>query len=149
VLVLPLTTATSKAASGVGGTITIPPNAFVVGDLNAAVGSQVEFWGAQWAKDNSLSGGGAPDSFKGYADTVVQAGDGSCAGSWTSAPGNSSAPPASIPAEIVVVVSSSVQQSGSAESGNVVDVVLVQTNSGYAGDPGHAGTGTVVQDLCA
>jgi hypothetical protein len=33
-------------------------------------------------------------------------------------------------------------------SGDVVGVLLVDTNSGYAPDPGHAGTGTVAQVLC-
>ena len=31
---------------------------------------------------------------------------------------------------------------------DVVGVLLVNTNSGYAPDPGHAGTGTVAQVLC-
>src|SRR5581483_10438508 len=44
--------------------------AFVIGDGNAAFGSQVTFWGAQWWKDNTVSGGQAPPSFKGYAVNV-------------------------------------------------------------------------------
>jgi hypothetical protein len=35
----------------------------VIGDGNAAMFSQVTFWGAQWWMDNSLSGGLAPASF--------------------------------------------------------------------------------------
>jgi hypothetical protein len=45
---------------------------FVVGDQSAGaptVGTSVQFWGAQWAKVNKLSGGPAPASFKGYADS--------------------------------------------------------------------------------
>ena len=39
---------------------------FVIGDGNAAVGQKVTFWGAQWSKLNTLSGGSAPASFKGF-----------------------------------------------------------------------------------
>ena len=41
--------------------------AFVIGDQNATVGNSVTFWGAQWSGLNSLSGGSAPASFKGFA----------------------------------------------------------------------------------
>ncbi|MGA2806072.1 MAG: hypothetical protein ABSF89_17070 [Acidimicrobiales bacterium] len=47
-----------------------------------------------------------------------------------------------------VIVSSSITQSGSTISGNTPDIVVVKTNSGYAPDPGHAGTGTVVAQVC-
>jgi hypothetical protein len=33
-------------------------------------------------------------------------------------------------------------------SGNTVHMVVVKTNPGYAPDPGHAGTGTVVATIC-
>ena len=39
----------------------------VIGNLGSGIGSPVTFWGAQWAQSNSLSGGGAPSSFKGFA----------------------------------------------------------------------------------
>jgi hypothetical protein len=35
-------------------------------------------------------------------------------------------------------------QTGSTVSGNAVQIVIVQTDPGYAPDPGDAGTGTVV-----
>src|SRR6202040_2593590 len=44
---------------------------FVIGDKNAAIGNSVTFWGAQWAKVNSLSGGPAPASFKGFAEAPL------------------------------------------------------------------------------
>ena len=47
-----------------------------------------------------------------------------------------------------VIVSSSITKSGSTISGNTPDIVVVKTNSGYAPDPGHAGTGTVVAQVC-
>jgi hypothetical protein len=43
--------------------------AFVVGDQRDT--RTVNFWGAQWAKV-TLSGGDAPNSFKGFADTTVE-----------------------------------------------------------------------------
>jgi len=118
---------------------------FVIGDLNAAVGSPVTFWGAQWAKVNSLSGGPAPNSFKGFADTAPQ----TCGGSWTSRPGNSSNPPDSVPPFMAVIASSSITKSGATISGDVPKIVIVKTNPGYGPSPGHTGTGTVVAVLCA
>ena len=41
--------------------------AFVIGNGNSANGTAVTFWGAQWWKLNTLSGGAAPAAFKGYA----------------------------------------------------------------------------------
>jgi hypothetical protein len=52
------------------------------------------------------------------------------------------------PSYMGVIVSSSITQSGSTISGNTPDIVVVKTNSGYAPDPGHAGTGTVVAQVC-
>jgi hypothetical protein len=113
----------------------------VIGNLD---GNPVEFWGAQWAKLNSLSRGSAPNSFKGFASTAPQA----CGGAWTSTPGNSPGPPATLPSYMGVVVSSSVLQSGSAISGDVPKIVVIHTNPGYRPDPGSAGTGTVVATYC-
>ena len=113
----------------------------VIGNLD---GNPVEFWGAQWAKFNSLSSGSAPSSFKGFADTALQA----CDGAWTSTPGNSPGPPATLPSYMGVVVSSSVLQSGSTISGDVPKIVVIHTNPGYRPDPGSAGTGTIVATYC-
>jgi hypothetical protein len=120
--------------------------AFVIGDQNSAVGTSVTFWGAQWSKLNSLSGGAAPAAFKGFApDPAVPA----CGVNWSSDPGNSSTPPAGpLPDFMAVIVSSSITQSGSAISGDTAHIVIVQTNGGYAPSPGHAGTGTVVAVVC-
>ena len=119
---------------------------FVIGDLNAAVGTAVTFWGAQWWKLNSLSGGSAPAAFKGFETTPATA---TCGTNWTTGPGNSPPPPPGpLPSLMAVLVSSSIDKSGSTISGNTVHVVLVQTNPGYQPNPGHAGTGTVVAQLC-
>lgn len=119
---------------------------FVIGDRNATVGTRVTFWGAQWAKRNSLSGGPAPAAFKGFEDMPPAA---TCGTSWSTDPGNSTPPPAGpLPAFMAVIVSSSVSKSGQTISGNTVHIVIVKTNSGYQPNPGHAGTGTVVAVVC-
>ena len=97
-VLLPISSAQAASTGGGGGGGGAPAAFFVVGDQSAALafseGSAVEFWGAQWAKDNSLSGGSAPASFKGYADSVptTATGDPVCSGTWTARTGNSSAP---------------------------------------------------------
>ncbi len=49
---------------------------------------------------------------------------------------------------MAVIVISSAAKSGAAISGNTVHIVVVKTGSGYAPDLGHAGTGTVVYQVC-
>lgn len=127
--------------------------AFVIGNGNAAVGTEVTFWGRQWWKENSLTGGSrveekgrAPASFKGFADEPATPG---CGIGWSTRPGNSSKPPAApLPAYMGVIVSSMVHQSGSTISGDTVHIVVVKTNPGYEPDPGHASTGIVEAMVC-
>jgi hypothetical protein len=120
---------------------------FVIGDGNAVVGNHVIFWGAEWADNNSLSGGHAPASFKGFA-SATSPNPASCGGAWTSNPGNSSAPPSSIPSLIPVIVTSSITKSGPTISGNIPQIAIVLTDPGYEPNPGHTGTGTVVAVVC-
>ena len=120
------------------------PGTFVIGDQNVQIGSQVTFWGAQWWKDNPLSTGLAPASSKGF---VVDATP-TCGQDWTTDPGNSSHPPATVDPVIGVIVSSQISKSGSVISGDTTAVALVQVDPGYAGDPGHPGTGTVIGFVC-
>ena len=120
---------------------------FVIGDQNAVIGNHVTFWGAKWAKENSLSGGPAPSSFKGFAN-ATSANPPACGGSWISDPGNSSAPPSSVGPSITVIVASSITKSGSTIAGSIPELVIVQTDLGYAPDPGHPGTGTVTSVIC-
>jgi len=118
---------------------------FVIGDGNAAQGNEVTFWGAQWWKLNTLSGGAAPASFKGFADTATPA----CGERWTTRPGDSSEPPeAPLPQLIEVAVSSTITKEGPTISGDTKAVALVLTNPGYGANPGHAGTGTVLGFVC-
>jgi Carboxypeptidase regulatory-like domain len=129
------------------GSTSAPPFYFVIGDNNAAVGSQVTFWGSRWPKVNSLSGGPAPASFKGFA-SATSTQPATCGGTWTSDPGNSSGPPATVPEFITVIVSSSISNNGSVISGNNRKLVVVKTNPGYGPDPVQDGTGTVVSIVC-
>ena len=119
---------------------------FVIGDGNAALGSKVTFWGAQWSSANTLSGGNAPSAFKGFANNPATPG---CGVGWNTGPGGSSGPPSPpLPSYMGVIVTSSVMKSGSTISGNTVHIVVVQTNAGYDASPGKAGTGTVVATVC-
>jgi hypothetical protein len=49
---------------------------------------------------------------------------------------------------MAIIVSSSITQSGSTISGDTVHLLLVKTDPGYQGNPGHAGTGTIVAVIC-
>jgi PKD domain-containing protein len=119
---------------------------FVVGDGSSSVGDTVTFWGAQWAKLNRVSGGTAPAAFKGYAKSPAMP---TCRATWSTDPGNSAPPPAGpLPAYMGVISTDSVQRSGAQISGTTPHIVVVQTNTGYAPDPGHAGMGTVVAPVC-
>ncbi len=125
-----------------------PPGggSFVIGEQKSANGTAVTFWSAQWAKDNSLSGASAPNSFKGFAENPPTP---RCGPGWSSDPGNSTPPPdGPLPAFMAVLVTNSADQSGATTSGNIVHIVVVQTNRGYASSPGHAGTGTVMAVVC-
>ncbi len=120
--------------------------AFVIGDKNSGNGTSVTFWGSQWSKLNSLSAGSAPASFKGFAKNPSVP---SCGTDWSTDPGNSAPPPAGpLPAFMGVIVTSSSSKSGAQISGNTPHIVVVQTNAGYDANPGHAGTGTVVAQVC-
>ncbi len=129
----------------------VPPPAiplFVIGDLQSHdIGDNVMFWGAQWWKNNPVSGvfDNGWESFKGFADIV----NGSCGSTWASLPGNSSKPPKSIGSDIAIIVTSTVTKDGNNEGGNIVEILIVHTDPGYAGNPGHAGTGTVTSVVCS
>jgi hypothetical protein len=122
--------------------------AFVVGDNSTGsptIGKAVYFWGSQWSKSNSLSGGAAPPAMKGFADSAPSI---TCGATWATHTGDSSSPPAAIPGQIAVIVSNNVTRSGSAISGRVAHIVIVQVDPGYGPALGHAGTGTIVGTIC-
>ena len=117
---------------------------FVIGDNNDNLGGSVTFWGAQWEKLNSMTGGGANASFKGFATGPTPPTVGA---TFTAAPGNSAPSPAAVPEYIGIIVTSKVTKSGSNITGTIVGLVVVKVNPGYAGNPGNAGTGTIVAIL--
>ena len=119
---------------------------FVLGDQESAVGTAVTFWGSQWSKDNPTSSGSSAASFKGFAvDTPTLA----CGATWTTDPGGSASPPSGpLPTYMAVLVTGTYAKSGSQISGNVIHIDIVKTDSGYASDPGHAGPGKVVDQVC-
>jgi hypothetical protein len=139
-----------RSASAAAGALVyenLSSGAFVIGDNNASLGSPVNFWGARWAAGNSLSGGLAPSSFKGFAESLGVT-PATCGSTWSTDTGNSSGPPAAVPSYVAVLVTSSVSQSGSVVSGTVSEIVVVSTDPGYLNDPGDQGFGTVVAILC-
>ncbi len=135
------TETTAAPPSGGGG--------FVIGDISAGkptVGTQVNFWGSQLWKTNQFSGvNDAPASMKGYIDNAPSY---TCGAAWTSDPGNSSNPPSTIPVNMVVVVASSINQSGSTEYGNIKHLVVVSVSPGYGPAPGHDGYGKIIATIC-
>jgi hypothetical protein len=135
------TETTAAPPSGGGG--------FVIGDISAGrptVGTQVNFWGSQLWKTNQFSGvNNAPASMKGYIDNAPSY---TCGAAWTSDPGNSSNPPSTIPVNMVVVVASSINKSGSTEYGNIEHLVVVSVSPGYGPAPGHDGYGNIIATIC-
>lgn len=120
--------------------------AFVIGDqVNVSGGATVYFWGSQWAQNNPMSGGSAPNAFKGFEDSAAQP---TCGGTWSTTPGNSTTPPATLPQYMAVIIAHSIQQNGNVLSGDIKQIVIVRTNSGYGPSPGHPGTGKVVAVIC-
>lgn len=136
----------STSCTTVGFSFAPGGGAFVIGSQHAGASQSVTFWSAQWASLNLSGGTPNARSFKGFADTPKSP---TCGASWSADPGNSTPPPSgSLPEFMGVIVTSSATQSGADVSGNVVHVVVVKTNPGYAPNPGHSGTGTVVAVVC-
>jgi len=49
---------------------------------------------------------------------------------------------------MATAVASSVAKSGTTISGNIVKIVIVQTDPGYSSASGHDGTGKIAATLC-
>ncbi|MGB7070197.1 MAG: thrombospondin type 3 repeat-containing protein [Pyrinomonadaceae bacterium] len=120
--------------------------AFVIGNL-VPLGplAPVYFWGSQWSQNNPMTGGPGPNAFKGFENSNDSP---DCLETWTTNPGNSPPPPASIPQNMGLIVSSTVTKNGPTISGNVRALVIVKTDPGYSNNPGHIGTGKVIAILC-
>lgn len=129
--------------------------AFVVGDTSvdgATEVSPVTWWSDDWWLSNGLSGGIAPDSFKGFAARVTTLPTttpaNSCGTTFLTRAGNSPPPTSDVPAYMGVIVASSVTKSGSNVNGVWGRVVVVKTDRGYSPTPGHPGTGRIVATFC-
>ena len=118
---------------------------FTVGDR--VPGPSVTWWAGDWSARNPTSAGPAPAAFKGFVGSTGTTPP-SCGAGWTTGPGNSPPPTADVPSYMGVVVTGSVGSSGSQIGGDAVRIVVVRTDAGYAPDPGHPGTGTVVATYC-
>jgi hypothetical protein len=125
----------------------IPASTLEYDLVSNAGGATTYYWGSRWRQNNPMSfgAGSGTNSFKGFNNSV---GIPICGGSWTSQPGNSSSPPATVPQYMVVIVSQSITESGPLISGDIKRIVVVKTESGYGSAPGHAGTGKIVAILC-
>jgi hypothetical protein len=124
-----------------------PVAVFVIGDSEPSdIGATVNFWGAQWWKNNQMSDTvtAGVASFKGFATTS----DNVCGGIWQSRPGNSYDPPNTIDADIAVVVTSTVIKNGAAIHGSIKRIVIVHHDGGYGPNPGHAGNGIITSVVC-
>jgi FtsP/CotA-like multicopper oxidase with cupredoxin domain len=125
--------------------------AFVLGDLSVAGGGTLTWWGSNWSKANSLSGGAAPSGFKGFVSTVTlptSTPPAACGGPWSTSGGTSPPPTGTVPSYMGVLVASSTVKSGSIISGNTVSIVVVKVDPGYDPNAGSPGTGTVVATFC-
>jgi uncharacterized repeat protein (TIGR01451 family) len=130
------------------GTITVACAMFVIGDLQPHLpGSVVNFWGAQWWKNNPMTGpvDNGVASFKGYATDASL----SCGATWRSRPGNSSQPLATLPEFMMIIVTDRIQKAGSDISGRIKEIIEVHPDRGYGPSPGHRGNGAVTKVLCA
>lgn len=130
--------------------------AFALGDRTTSAATPtttVSWWSDTWYTRNTLSGGVAPDAFKGFAATVTSlpttSPANSCGTTFLTRTGNSPPPTSAVPSYMGVIVASKVVKE---KNGNVTGVwgkvVVVKTDAGYSPSPGHPGTGQVVATFC-
>lgn len=152
-------TTTATCTVLVAGFPTANGGTFVVGDLEAMappmIGNSLTWWSSQWAIINQMSGGPAPSSMKGFAGfedmplpSPLPPLTKLCGMTWTTDTGNATPPPPSVPADMLVFVSSHIVQNGSIVSGDIKEVIAVKNDPGYAPDPGHTGSGTEEAIVC-
>jgi hypothetical protein len=119
---------------------------FVIGDGNSAAGTTATFWADEWYLRNSVSGGIAPNAFKGFANSPPGATP--CGGTWNSSGGNSPPPSGTVPEYTAMLVTSQITKSGTTIAGTKPRIVVVRVNPGYAPKPGRSGTATVLGFYC-
>jgi hypothetical protein len=129
--------------------------AFVLGDDTVSTtetGGTVTWWHDAWYARNSVSGGVAPSSFKGFAAHVTSLPTttpaDSCGVDFHTRPGSSPPPPAEVPSYMGVIVADDVDKSGNSVMGTWGRIVVVDTDAGYRPVAGHPGTGTIVATFC-
>lgn len=144
----PSATATASGTPLVSPTPTFEGN-FVIGDLEAVVGNHVTLYSRDWSEHNSLSGGSAPEDFKGFArhPNPIPA---QCGGTWTS-PTNHR--PDNVPQFVTVIASSRITETDSDESmfmGDIPILVVVETDDedGPNMNGDEEVTGTVIGIVC-
>ncbi len=139
---------TSKACGVGAGAPCLGRPMFVIGDaeLHRAGLDTVNFWGSQWWKNNVMSGAvsNGVASFKGYASDS----DSFCGGMWETRPGNSSNPPDTIPDDVLIIVTDTVNKDGPDITGDIKQILVVHSDGGYGPNPGHRGNGLVTAVLC-
>ncbi len=125
---------------------------FVIGDIEPhAINDVVNFWGAQWWKNNPMSQfhNNGWLSFKGFASSVdLTPSNGNPCGTWTSRVGNSPPPPQTIPEFVGIIVTNNVIKSGPDLTGGIQQIIIVHSDGGYGPNPGHDGNGPVTSISC-
>ncbi len=130
--------------------------AFALGDRSVSAATpttSLTWWSDTWYTKNSLSGGVAPNAFKGFAASVTSlpttSPANSCGTTFLTRKGNSPPPTSGVPGYMGVIVASRVVRD---KAGNVNGVwgkvVVVKTDPGYSPSPGHPGTGKIVATFC-
>lgn len=142
-----------SAASATAIVFAFPPGGtFLVGDTSAAGGGTVTWWDSSWAKVNAFSHGSAASAMKGFAPGApvpTSSPSPTCGGAWSTTGGNSAPPPQTgIPSYMGVFTTGSADKSGPSISGTTVSIIVVKVDPGYAPNPGHGGTGTVIATFC-
>ena len=122
--------ATCRLPNPPPGPQTVP--ATLAGDRAAA--GEVTFWSPSRWLVNTLTGGQAPASFKGFVHPIGNW--------WTASPGFGQVP-TTVPAWLGVVVTSAVTKDAAEIKGNKTGLVVVHVDT-Y--DPALVGRGTVVYD---
>jgi hypothetical protein len=143
-----------SASTSACATIASAPasGAFVIGNVSAGNptnGASVDFYGQNWGRDNSFSGGSAPSGLNGYVQT---SGGYACGATWSTSTKSTATPPSTIPNYMLVIVSAKVTQSGTTISGTIAHIVVVAVNSGYSSSgmcqQSGEGSGKIVETVC-
>jgi hypothetical protein len=129
--------------------------AFTLGNNTVAAAgptTTVTWWHDTWPSFNSLSGGVAPSSFKGFAGAVTTLPSTSpvnvCGSTFRTSSGNSPPPTSGVPSYMGVLVASSVTKSGTTINGTWAKIVVVRVDPGYSPSPGRSGRGKIVATFC-